>query len=273
MNSSTTHNFRNRFRKLSSSVRQVARRKFPLWIATASLCASVVASEPNQLSAAERQAGWELLFDGETVAGWQGARGLPFPSQSWDVQEHSLRTLSNGEGGDIWTIKRYSDFELELDFKILRHGNSGVKYLVQPEWLSPHFLPDMAEAQKKHYALESVGPEYQIVDDAMLEHHPGWELSSTGSFYLLYAPRNKRLNPPGEWNHIRIVVSGMHVEHWLNGTKLLEAELGSDELLANVETTKFRKVPGFGRKGPGFIILQHHDQPAWFRSIKIREPR
>ncbi|MDA1273549.1 MAG: DUF1080 domain-containing protein [Verrucomicrobia bacterium] len=244
-----------------------------IWITAITLCAAATAIEPNQLSDAERKAGWKLLFDGETVTGWQGARGLPFPSQSWNVQDHSLQTLSDGEGGDIWTDQRYSNFELELDYRILENGNSGVKYLVQPEWLSPLFQPDLSEAEKHHYALEAVGPEFQIMDDAAMEQKDGWQLSSTGSLYLLYAPKNKHLKPPGEWNHIRIVVNGMHVEHWLNGGKLLEYELGSDELLARVETTKFRKVPGFGRKGPGHIVLQHHDHPAAFRNVKIRELR
>lgn len=234
---------------------------------------SIAAGEDNtnRLSDAERKAGWKLLFDGETFAGWQGARGLPFPSQSWIVKDGIIQTQTNNDGGDIWSTERYSDFELEVDYRISPGGNSGVKYLVQPEWLSPLFLPDLPEARKRRLTLEAVGPEFQIFDDAAMKHKPGWELSATGAFYLLYAPSNKKLNPAGEWNHVRIIVNGMHVEHWLNGGKLLEYELGSEELLSKVEKTKFRKVPGFGLKGPGHIVLQHHNHPAWFRSIKIRE--
>ena len=111
---------------------------------------SIAAGEDNtnRLSDAERKAGWKLLFDGETFAGWQGARGLPFPSQSWIVKDGIIQTQTNNDGGDIWSTERYSDFELEVDYRISPGGNSGVKYLVQPEWLSPLFLPDLPEATR-----------------------------------------------------------------------------------------------------------------------------
>jgi len=242
-----------------------------IWVLALALCASAGASELNQLTEAEAKAGWKLLFDGKTSAGWQGPKGLPFPSQTWAIEDGLIQTRTDPSGGDVWSTERYENFELELDFKILPGGNSGVKYLVQPEWLSPHFLPTDGPVAKHHNSLSAVGPEYQIYDDPTLPKTPGWELSSTGGFYLLYAPENKKLHPAGEWNHLRILVDGMHVEHWLNGAKLLQYELGSDELLARVEKTKFRKVPGFGIKGPGYVVLQHHDHPAWFKNIKIRE--
>ena len=245
------------------------------WICIIAFALNATAMEDNtnRLSEVERKAGWKLLFDGETAAGWQGPRGLPFPSQSWIVEDGMIQTQAKNDGGDIWTTGRYSNFELELDYKISPGGNSGVKYLVQPEWLSPLFQPDLPQARKRRLTLEAVGPEFQIFDDAVMSRKRGWEFSATGALYLLYAPRNKNLHPAGEWNHVRIIVNGMRVEHWLNGGKLLEYELGSSELLAKVEKTKFRRVPGFGLKGPGNIVLQHHNHPAWFQNIKIRELR
>lgn len=228
-------------------------------------------AEPNRLTADEQTHGWKLLFDGETTAGWRGMKGTPFPSQTWKIEDGTIGTQEDESGGDLISDQKFSNFEMLVEWKISPGGNSGIKYLVQEEWLSPHFQPDLPENQKRNQWLAAVGPEYQIYDDEKMSHRPGWELSSTGAFYLLQSPHDKRVNPPGEWNLARIVVRGNHVEHWLNGGKLLEYELGSEALLALVEKTKFRKVPGFGIKGPGHVVLQHHGSPAWFRNIKIRE--
>jgi len=240
--------------------------------ATALLLSSGLASaEPNRLTADEQSQGWKLLFDGKTTTGWRGMKDTPFPSQTWKIEDGAIRTQEDESGGDLVNEQKFNNFELQVEWKISPGGNSGIKYLVQEEWLSPHFQPDLSEDQKRNQWLAAVGPEYQIYDDEKMRRRPGWELSSTGAFYLLHSPQGKRVNPPGEWNLARIVVRGNHVEHWLNDAKLLEYELGSPELLALVEKTKFRKVPGFGIKGPGHIVLQHHGSPAWFRSIKIRE--
>jgi 3-keto-disaccharide hydrolase len=238
------------------------------WLASA---AGPVQAEPNHLTADEQAHGWKLLFDGKTTTGWRGMKGTPFPSQTWTIEDNAIRTKEDNSGGDLATEKVFNNFELEVEWKISPGGNSGIKYLVQDEWLSPHFQPDLSAKEKHAQWLAAVGPEYQIYDDEKMAHHPGWEKSSTGALYLLYAPKDRHLNPPGQWNVARIVVRGNHVEHWLNGGKLLECELGSPELLALVEKTKFRKVPGYGIKGPGRIVLQHHGSPVWFRNIKIRE--
>jgi len=225
----------------------------------------------NRLSAEEKAQGWTLLFDGETGRGWEGLRGTPFPERSWAIEDGALRTRKDRGGVDLITTSAYEDFELRFDWKLSAKGNSGVKYMVQRDWTTPGYSPDQSEEWKARARLRATGLEYQLLDDAKTSGRPGSELSSCGSLYLLKAPENKRLTPPGEWNQARIVIRGNHGEHWLNGVKLLEYELGSPNLLEQVDRTKFRRVPGFGIKGPGYIALTYHGSPAWYRNIKLRK--
>lgn len=219
------------------------------------------AAGPNTLTAEEQAAGWQLLFDGKTYDGLAGMKGSPLPEDRWAIEDGTLRTIP-GESRDLVTTRAYDNFELQFDVKILAGGNSGVKYLVRQDWSLDPQKPTLA----------AVGHEYQVLDDATLGGEPGWEKASFGSFYLVYAPDpNKKQSPFGEWNTCRIVVEGDHVEHWLNGEKILEYELGTEEVLALVQQTKFRNVPGFGTKAPGYIVLTHHNGDSWFRNVKIRE--
>lgn len=236
-------------------------RLFPLvaLLAASALCAG----EPGD---------WRSLFDGETTQGWVGMRARPFPAQSWAVEDGALRTLPDGSGGDIRTERQYADFELEFEFKIAPEGNSGLKYNVQEAWASAAFRPDLPPERKERLQRSAVGYEYQISDDERWDRSkPGWEKSAVGALYLLYAAEEKTVHPPGEWNRARIVVDDGRVEHWLNGEKLFEAKLGSEETLARVKRTKFRQMPGYGYPGTGYIALQHHGHPAWFRNLRIRE--
>ena len=226
---------------------------------------------PNQLTAEEKAAGWVLLFDGESFAGWEGFNDTAVARQSWGIDDGAIRTLKDNSGGDMVTVRPYENFELQFEWKLSAGGNSGVKYLVQRDWISPAFTPDQPEAWKRRARLRATGLEYQLLDDSKRRGRPLSPYSSCGALYLLTAPKNKRLNPAGEWNHSRIVVRGAHGEHWLNGVKLLDYELNSPELLARVQETKFRRVPGYGIKGAGYIALTHHNSPAWFRGIKILE--
>ncbi len=235
------------------------------------LSVGTAAAADAALSPSEQSAGWRMLFDGKTRTGWTGMKGTPFPAKSWAIEDGMIRTQEDGSDGDVVTTTAFDNFELAFEYRLAPGGNSGVKYGVQQEWLSPHWSPDAPEKFKAHQAISAVGYEFQIYDDETMKREPGWELSSTGALYLLQTPHDKKINKPGEWNSVRILVSGNHVEHWLNGAKVVEYELGSKELLAKVEETKFRKVPGYGKKAPGYIVLQHHGSPAWFRNIKIRE--
>ena len=221
---------------------------------------ALLAAEANTLTTEEQAAGWRLLFDGKTYSGWTGMKGTALPEAHWAIEDGVLRTVP-GTSGDLVTTRPFDSFELTFDVKILADGNSGVKYLVRQDWsLNP-----------ERPGLQAVGHEYQVLDDATLKGKPGWEKESMGSFYLVYAPEDKKQSPFGEWNTCRVMVQGDLVEHWLNGDKILEYQLGTDEVLALVQQTKFRNVPGFGTKAPGYIVLTHHESPAWFRNIKIRE--
>ena len=237
-----------------------------------SSCASFSAdTRSNSVSMRETAEGWRLLFDGKTTAGWTGMRGRPFPKNSWAVENGMLRTLEDNSGGDIMFVDRFKDFELMFDWRIAKRGNSGVKYLVQEEWISFAFNPNASDSQRARWLSKAVGLEYQILDD---EHYGSRNpTSKTGALYLLYANEDKKVNAPGLWNNSRIVVRDGHGEHWLNGEKLFEFKLGSKEILARVAKTKFRQAPGYGNAGPGYIVLTHHNSPAWFRNIKIRELR
>jgi hypothetical protein len=214
------------------------------------LVTSVFAEEPNRLSSEERSAGWRLLFDGQTTQGWRSYRKQTFPKTGWVVEDGWLRCVAQGRGGDIVTVEGFTDFEFAWEWRIAAKGNNGVKYLVNET------------------RSDGPGHEYQMIDDSTVK--PG--KSATASFYDVLPPVvDKPLKPPGEINHSRIVIQGNHVEHWLNRTKVLEYELGSDAVKAAVGKSKFKAIPGFGTKVRGPILLTDHGTDAYFRNLKIRE--
>lgn len=220
-------------------------------------------SPPNTLAALEKKEGWKLLFDGKTMNGWRGAYMDSLPRKGWEVRDGMLVVHESGGGeasfgGDIVTIDEYSSFELVVDFKLTEGANSGIKYFV-------------IEAQPRTPG-SAKGLEYQLLDDAK---HPDAKLGINGnrtcaSLYDLMPASNKKVNPIGEWNHARILVKGKHVEHWLNGIKVLEYERGGKEFLAHKANSKFKDIPGFGEYPKGHILLQDHGNQVFFRSIKIR---
>ncbi len=215
--------------------------------------------------------GFVPLFDSKTLSGWTGMRGNPLPSQSWAVEDGMIRTRKDGSGGDLRTVAEYADFDFRFEWKISEKGNSGIKYNVQEEWISFGFRPDWSEERKQRARRGAIGFEYQISDDARWDRsRKDWAKSATGALYLLEWVEQKPLKPVGEWNTSRIVVRGSHGEHWLNGQKLFEFEMGSRELLEQVAKTKFRQAPGYGIKGAGPIVLTHHGSPVWYRNLRIR---
>ncbi|UIJ46412.1 DUF1080 domain-containing protein [Sphingomonas cannabina] len=213
----------------------------------------------NRLSDGERRAGWTLLWDGSTAKGWRSAKAAGFPSKGWSIRDGILSV--EGGGGDIVTARDYRNFELSVDFRLTPSANSGIKYRIDPK--------------------TQVGLEYQLLDDA---RHPDAKMGrdgnrTLGSLYDLIPARNlsdpdspgKRINPPGEWNRAVIVVRGRHVEHWLNGFKVVEYERGSPEFRALVAQSKFAGRTGFGEGAQSPILLQDHGDRVDFRSIKLRE--
>ncbi len=212
---------------------------------------------PNNKTADQQaEDGWEYLFDGKTTGGWKGFQQETLP-KAWVVEEGNLLCLGKGGdiGGDIITVKEYEDFELCLEWAISEGGNSGI------------FFHVLEEGYPTVYAT---GPEYQIIDDdgfpTALEE---WQKS--GANYAMHNASNKVLKPAGEFNSSRIIVIDGTVEHWLNGNKVLEYELWTDEWKALVQNSKWKDYPLYGTARNGHIGLQDHGDAVKFREIKIKD--
>lgn len=219
----------------------------------------------NNLTQAEKEDGWKLLWDGESTEGWHGARLEDFPDHGWEIEDGVLTVLASGggeseAGGDIVTDSLYGDFDLRVDFRITEGANSGIKYYVDTEL-------NKGEGS-------AIGLEYQILDD---ERHPDAKLGNhegsrtMASLYdLIQADPAKPVNPIGQWNTARILSRDGHVEHWLNGVKVLEYERGTDAYRQLVSESKYNIWPGFGEAERGHILLQDHGNRVSFRNIKIK---
>lgn len=206
----------------------------------------------NQLTAAEKSAGWQLLFDGKTMNGWRTYGNKP--AGGWEVVDGTLHAIAKVKGSELITEKKYRDFEFAWEWKLPPAGNNGVKYFV-------------TEARPK-----SPGHEYQMLDD---QAHPDAKFGAhrhTASFYEVLPPAaDKPMNKIGEWNSSKIVVRGNTVEHWLNGKNVLTYELGSEAVKAGIAKSKFKNEAGFGDKIDGHIMLTYHQDDCWYKNIKIRE--
>ena len=225
-----------------------------------------MAANANQLTDAEKSAGWVLLFDGKTMTGWRGYKKVATAGAPADKASHGRWIVQNGAlclppgGGqdthgerDIITDKTYKSFELKWQWKIASGGNSGLKYFVT----------------EKHDS--AIGHEYQMIDD---DRHPDAKIGphrSTGAFYDVIPPdaAMKKVKPIGEWNDSRVVVSGNHVEHWLNGAKVVDYTLESAELKAQIAKSKFTAIDDFDKALDAHILLQDHGNEVCFRGIKI----
>jgi len=215
---------------------------------------SLQAAELNQLSPEEKSAGWKLLFNGSDLTGWRLYGKQAKPGPGWKIEDGILKKADKVNGGNIITEETFENFEFSWEWKIAPGGNNGIKYLVTEDRPS------------------APGPEYQMLDD---EKHPDGKkgpVRQTGAFYDVLPPaEGKSLKPVDEWNESKLLIRGNHVEHWLNGIKVLDYELGSDSIKEFISRSKFKSAEGFGEKIKGHLMLTDHADECWFRNLKIRE--
>ncbi len=248
------------------------------------LLLSLLQSTPNTLAPAERSAGWRLLFDGRTLAGWRGLGYDTVPTGHWVVVDGTIKKIASGNvprvadgrplnGGDLMTVDTFGDFELTWEWKVTPGANSGVKYNVSEE-ISIAQNGQMTPAAVARGAIapnhSALGFEYQMLDD---DRHEDGKLPThrSGALYDLIAPSEaKQLRPVGEWNSAAVIFRGNHGEHWLNGRKIVEFDLGTTRMDSLLAKSKYRSIPGFGDRRKGHIVLQDHGDEVYFRNIKVR---
>ncbi len=233
---------------------------------TTAMDSMVADTTPNTLSKAEIKDGWQLLFNGKSVAQWRGYCQDSFPSHGWEVVNGTIHCIGSGRGeagsgGDIITRKKFKNFELSLEWKISEGGNSGIFYLAR-ERCGENGRPIFESA-----------PEMQILDN---ERHPDAKLGKdgnrqAGSLYDLIPANPQNANPAGEWNHVKITVYRGTVVHWMNGENVVEYHLWTPEWKEMVMNSKFKDWKDFlNTADEGYIGLQDHGDDVWFRNIKIK---
>ncbi len=212
-------------------------------------------NHPNTLSRAEVKAGWELLFDGKTTKGWHNFNKKTI-GKSWMVADGTLMLDGgeNAEGGDILTDYAYENFEFNIEWKISPCGNSGIIF-------------NVVEDEKYVYPWLT-GPEMQILDNAC---HADAKFSThrAGDLYDMIECSQVTVKPAGEWNTVRLIKNNGKVEHWLNGVKVVEYEMYTNEWFEMIKHSKFKDMEDFGRAKEGKISLQDHGNIVWFRNIKV----
>lgn len=223
-----------------------------LGVATLAAVGAQAPAAPNTLTAAEKAAGWKLLFDGTTIDQWRGFKREGVP-ENWTVVDGALTLTTPRRAVDLVTVEQFADFDFKFDWQLVEGSNSGVMYYV-------------TEAADATY---HTGPEYQILDNA---RHPDGKnpLTSAGACYALYAPARDVTRPIGEWNEGRIVLNKGRGEHWLNGEKVAEFDMNSAEWKEKVLGSKFKEWSGFGVARRGHLALQQHGARVAYRNLKIR---
>ncbi|GAC1438521.1 MAG: DUF1080 domain-containing protein [Sediminibacterium sp.] len=200
--------------------------------------------------------GWVSLFDGKSLKGWRTYQNRP--SGSWSVNDGLLYCKGNKDGNkihaDLMTLGMYENFQLEIDWKIAPGANSGILYMVNENYPSSYLS----------------GPEYQLLDDRGYPEKIE-DYQKTGANYAMDAPTVDATKPAGEWNHTTIIVNKGHVEHWLNGKKVVEYELWTPTWQQHKAAGKWKDAVGYGATKSGHIALQDHGGEAWFKNIRIRK--
>ena len=242
----------------------------PFVLALLVVPAFAFAGAPSAHPAQSSADGWRDLFDGRTLAGWRNYGGDANHIRKWTVQDSSLALVQDGavplwdfiksaafggpSGDLIYYREKFRDFELSLQWKISPGGNSGIFYLV---------------ADDTENAVWRTGIEMQVLDNA---GHIDGKINThrAGDLYDLIAANPETVRPPSEWNDVLIRVKDNHIEHWLNGVKVVSVVRGSGEWDALVAESKFADMPGFGKAESGYIALQDHGDPVWYRNIRVR---
>ena len=215
-------------------------------IILAGIVLGLLAAQTNFPPPAAAPDGFASLFDGRTAEGWREITGDPFPTVSWRIADGALQPVAGLPGfQDIRTVSEYSDFDLRFEWRISKGGNSGVKYRLDK-------VDRWATRDGKSYHARARGLEYQIVDDALNADARSDPKNTAGALYGKLPPQRAAAHPAGEWNDARIVVRGVHLEHWLNGVKVVECEC----------------APVAAKPSP--IALQNHNSEAGFRNLRIR---
>ena len=238
----------------------MCRKLMPIMFVMAIMMTTAVRAEdaPNTLTDAEKAAGWKLLFDGKTLAGWHSFKKKE-PLPEWSVKEGvlTLTPLKDKRNPGLVSDEAFENFELSIDWKISPGGNSGVFYRV--------------DETERGDDLNWTGIECQVLDN---DKHPDAQVDTNrkaGAAYYMYPPLKDTARPVGEWNTMRILVSGNHVEHWLNGEKVVDYEIGSEDWLKRYAASKFKTHPKYGRVAKGHLALQEHGDAVEYRNVKIRE--
>ena len=198
---------------------------------------------------------WQILFDGTNTEQWRGFGKENFPDDNWKIENNSLKTIPRlNNTVDIITKDKYQNFELELEWKVSKAGNSGIFYFA---------------SESQNYIWQSA-PEMQVLDNDT--HTDGKNtLSSAGALYDLIMPSNVTLKPVGEFNKVRIKAKDNKIEHWVNGNKVLEYIYGSDEMWDLITKSKFNTMPPFAKSDEGHIGFQGDHGEIWYRNIRIRK--
>lgn len=211
----------------------------------------------NNLTDAEKAQGWQLLFDGKTMTGWRTYQNIK--SDSWLANDGALyckgsATNKSDMQADLITDKQFENFDLSIDWKISPKGNSGIMYMVTEDYPAAYLS----------------GPEYQLIDDVNFpEHLENWQ--KTGANYAMDPAPAAAPKPVGQWNHTEIIVNKGHVEHWLNGVKIVAYDLWTPDWQKKKMEGKWKDAPGYGLSKKGHIALQDHGSEVWFKNIKIKE--
>lgn len=222
-----------------------------VWGAALAVHAAETEKDAQKKAAAEKEEGaFVRLLEGDAAKLWKGYGREGWP-EGWAIADGVLHR--SGSGGDLQTVAEFGDFDLRFAWKVAPGGNSGVMYRVSQE-KGPAYL---------------TGPEYQVLDDAA--HQDGKNaLTSAGSLYALYPPAKKVVKPAGQWNKSRIVVRNNRIQHYLNGAKVVDVELGGDEWKEKVAASKFAAWEKFGKNERGHIVLQDHGDEVWYRNVRIK---